>query len=97
MVKPTSLIRFIEIFKWPEQLCRIFLFHLQDVGDFAGKFNDIKRLLYEFFSAGFQELVDLILFYDAAHDNNFNVFEFGISSYRLADDVAVDIGQHIIK
>jgi hypothetical protein len=73
------------------------LFHLQDSVDFAGEFNDVKRLSYEILSAGFEQLSDFILFYYAAYDDNLDVFEFGILSYRLADDVAVDVGQHIIE
>ena len=73
------------------------LFHLQDRGDFAGEFSDIERFPYEILGAGFDQLSNFIPLDNTAYDNDLDALELGISSYRLADYVAVDVGQHVIE
>ena len=70
---------------------------LQGGVDLLGKLRDGEGLLDEAFCTGFEQLLNLFLLYHAAHYNYLDVLKLGVLPDCLADHIAVNIGQHVVK
>ena len=69
----------------------------QHFADALDELFDVERLLDEIIGAGLEQIVDFVLVDDTGDDNDLHVLEAGIFADGLANDVTVDVGEHVIE
>ena len=70
---------------------------LEQLAHAFDEFFDVEGFFDEVVGAGAEEFVDFFLVDDARDDDDFHVFELGVVADGLADDVAVDVGEHVVE
>ena len=69
----------------------------QQFPDLLNQLLDIKRFLHELISTAFEQVVDFVLVDHAGDDHDLHVLEVRVLPDGLADDVAVDVGEHVVE